>query len=243
MSAKKYSKVCPCCQKIFHKLPNKSYEDFSKRIYCSRQCAGQKISKELFYQERLKHILSKTITTESGCMEWQGYINKSGYGGITISRKPLHAHRWVWILSKGNISKGLHVLHKCDNRKCVNVDHLFLGTNEDNHKDKVSKGRQAKGVMFPFTKITEKEVDEMILLAKSGNAYKDIGIKFNICKEHVSRLLLQNGFSKIKIGVKEEKLVIKLAQKGISYTQIGKELNITRGHASHIAIKNGIHRR
>ena len=243
MSAKNNSKICPCCQKIFHKLPNKSYEDFSKRIYCSIQCAGQKIPKKLFYKERLNHILSKTITTESGCMEWQGYINKSGYGGITISRKPLPAHRWVWILSKGNIPKGLHVLHHCDNRKCVNIDHLFLGTNNDNTMDKVSKGRQAKGSMFPFTKITENEIQKIILLAKSGVDYKTIGLQFNIHKVHVYRILSQNGFSKRKIGENEEKVIIELAQKGVSYAQIGKELNITRSHASHIAIKNGIHRR
>ena len=67
-------------------------------------------------------------------------------------------------LIKGRIPKGLHVLHKCDNPKCCNPEHLFLGTNLDNINDMLSKGRNAKGFMFPHTKLSSMDKEKIILL-------------------------------------------------------------------------------
>lgn len=89
---------------------------------------------------RFMKYVSKTET----CWEWVGSKFPKGYGQFQVDYKPGQAHRWAWIFFKGEIPVGLHVCHKCDNRSCVNPEHLFLGTNEDNHKDKVFKGRQAR---------------------------------------------------------------------------------------------------
>jgi hypothetical protein len=88
------------------------------------------------------------------CWEWTGAAIAKGYG--KISRGPrgggqLAAHRVSWILAKSEIPDGQMVLHRCDNRLCVNPSHLFLGTNTDNMRDMVSKGRnwQAKVTHCP----------------------------------------------------------------------------------------------
>jgi len=80
--------------------------------------------------------------SSSECWEWAGGL-RDGYGRIKINYKNYNAHRLVYELTYGLIPKGMCVLHKCDNRKCCNPEHLFLGTNNDNVKDKVSKNRQS----------------------------------------------------------------------------------------------------
>ena len=82
----------------------------------------------------------------SGCLEWTGYINARGYGCFGLKSQSRLAHRVAYILANGGIPEGLFVLHRCDNRKCCNSEHLFAGTNDDNMKDMVRKGRQAKQI-------------------------------------------------------------------------------------------------
>jgi len=97
--------------------------------------------------------------TDEGCWEWSGGLYSSGYGQFRGSET--RAHRMAFVLTKGKIPKGQIVCHSCDNKKCVNPDHLFLGTTQDNIDDKVSKGRQAQGETQHLSKFTEKQVLEI----------------------------------------------------------------------------------
>ena len=91
----------------------------------------------------------KFLRPEEGCWEWIAAIGNHGYGVFTISTKVhITAHRYAWEISNGKIPDGMHVCHKCDNRKCVRPSHLFLGTNVDNITDSVKKGRR-KGIARP----------------------------------------------------------------------------------------------
>lgn len=91
----------------------------------------------------LESIKRKSKKMPSGCIHFTGCICKtSGYGKIWLNGVTLNAHRAVWILTKGPIPKGLFVCHACDNRKCINIDHLWLGTHRENVKDMIDKGRQ-----------------------------------------------------------------------------------------------------
>ena len=75
------------------------------------------------------------------CWEWKAYISTKGYGRIYAHNKVEGAHRIAWELTNGPIPSNKLVLHKCDNRKCVNPNHLYLGTHSDNICDAVERKR------------------------------------------------------------------------------------------------------
>ena len=144
-------------------------------------------------RERLMQILGKTSTTDGGCMEYKGCKQANGYTRITVNRKSDYGHRHVYRLAKGVILDGLDVCHACDNRKCINPDHLFLGTRKENMQDAVKKGRQAKGLMLPHTKLSEDDVMLIVELAKKGTPYKYIAPIYGVCKSYIGQLARKNG--------------------------------------------------
>lgn len=99
-----------------------------------------------------------------GCIEWQGARDPNGYGRLTIQRHSLYAHRWTWEQAYGAIPKGLCVCHKCDNPSCINLDHLWLGTHQENMADSSSKGRARggrHGMQHGLHKLTDEQVREI----------------------------------------------------------------------------------
>lgn len=95
------------------------------------------------------------IIRPSGCWEWTLAPLRSGYGRLTIGAGTVLAHRLSYQLNVGPIPDGMDILHSCDNRMCVNPEHLFPGTHRDNMDDMVRKGRQ-------FSKLSISEQAEIV---------------------------------------------------------------------------------
>lgn len=77
----------------------------------------------------------------NGCWNWTRRIGRGGYGNASYRGKNVQAHRLAWSLFRGPIPEGMLVCHSCDNRRCVNPAHLWLGTQKDNLGDRDAKGR------------------------------------------------------------------------------------------------------
>jgi len=96
----------------------------------------------------MQRFWAKVEKMPSECWEWRGAGDNRGYGQVVYLGMKYKAHRFSWMLLHKTIPEGVMVLHKCDNRCCVNPDHLFLGTAKDNMQDCISKGRHRPGRAF-----------------------------------------------------------------------------------------------
>lgn len=92
-----------------------------------------------------KSRFSNKITITDTCHNYIDKKRKNGYGNFKYEGITYSAHRFSYMIHKGEITKGLFVLHTCDNRLCVNPDHLYVGTVQDNANDRVKRGRGAIG--------------------------------------------------------------------------------------------------
>lgn len=106
-------------------------------------------------------------------------LNRDGYAHITRNGVSQSTHRFIWEQCFGEIPEGMVVMHKCDNKKCINPEHLKLGTQQENMKDMVEKDRSMKGEKNYSSKLT----DEQIRAIRADNrTLKEIAEEYGVGK-------------------------------------------------------------
>jgi len=146
---------------------------------------------QLWWQQR-------SIVSENGCMEWRGATKGNGYGNVRCGTRNIPAHRLVMMQITESELSGLDVCHQCDNRLCVNPDHLFVGTRKLNMVDAVNKGRQAKGSMLPQTKLSDHDKARIMSRVHGGELYKSIAKDFGVCRQIIGKVAIANGVRRNK---------------------------------------------
>lgn len=119
------------------------------------------------------------------CWPWTGGGKGNGYGNVRINGTNIASHRLSYLLFVGEIPIGMEVCHTCDNRHCVNPDHLLVGTRKDNVADMVHKGRAAGGKR---KWLKEDHVQEILRRLSSGHSRRKISVQMNINYSTVSAI-------------------------------------------------------
>jgi DNA-binding CsgD family transcriptional regulator len=201
----------------------------------------------LVVQERIEN----SITSKKDC--WLSNYNPSTEKPqILINGTVYRLTRVVYKLYKGKDPGGFYVCHTCDNPRCINPDHLWLGTSADNMKDKVNKNRQLKGSTIPSSKLTEEKIKEIKnLLIENKLTLKQIKDRFGVGIRTISEINSGKRWSHVegvgtkikttqggrKLSSEQVERIKKLLLEGMSCTEIGQLFGVSRSTVQ--SIKQG----
>jgi hypothetical protein len=142
-------------------------------------------------------LMARCVKTPT-CWEWTGSADKRGYGRLNIGEVPMLAHRLSWQAFRGPIPEGAHVLHRCDNPRCIRPEHLFLGDHAMNMADKMAKKRHRYGVSrgsdHGMARLNEAQVRE--IRASSGPS-RIVAEKYGISGRQVRDIRTGNSWKHV----------------------------------------------
>ena len=187
------TKNCEKCGSVYPRNTQYSQKQWDKSRYCSRECSSRKFEKQNPMDGFFSHV---SIDPSTHCWNWIGARDATGYGFFGGIR----AHRHMWMNGIGDIPNGLWVLHRCDNRSCVNPAHLFLGTLQDNVDDMWMKGRgnPRVGESNHLAKLTEADV---LAIRDDPRLQEDIARDYGIVQTTVSAIKTKRTWAHVKSEV------------------------------------------
>ncbi len=131
-------------------------------------------------------LLAATRAETDDCIEWRFAMHKTGYGRSGADL----AHRAAYAIVNGGIPEGAWILHRCDNRPCINPRHLFLGDRRANIDDMVAKGRSVRGVKQHRAKLDPEKVRLIRWLYAEGVGQRELGRQFGVSQSTIRPLLI-----------------------------------------------------
>jgi DNA-binding transcriptional regulator YiaG len=146
------------------------------------------------------HSFWEKVKKKAGCWEWRGACNSSGYGVVSWRGKRYTAHRVAaWLVglvtelsAPANPAEKTHVLHKCDNRKCCNPKHFFVGSYTDNQIDAYRKKRreQPRGEAHANAKLTDKQATEIRrVYTVHGLSQQTLANRYDVSQTAISKII------------------------------------------------------
>lgn len=176
------------------------------------------------------------IILDTPCWIWTAYTFSKGYGQFWNGSRIMLAHRYSWELHYGTLPKNLFICHKCDNPPCVNPEHLFLGTHQDNMDDMIAKNRD-----YHNKKLTDAQV---LQIYNSIKPAKDVAEEYKVHVSTIHEIKRGVTYKKVtehhfkKVGKGRQKLtdeqVLLIFSSPKTLRQIGEEFNITPEMVSYI---------
>lgn len=151
-------------------------------------------------EQLVERFHAKWRLDDSGCWLWIASVAGKGYGQIKVprERRQEYAHRLSYMIHKGEIPAGLQVCHTCDVLRCVNPEHLFLGSSAENHADMKAKGRHLYGDRNTSARLTEKDVRGILAMLAQGLPQTKIAKVYDLAQSSVSRISRKERWAHIK---------------------------------------------
>lgn len=132
-------------------------------------------------EEKFHRHIEKT----ESCWNWTGTLDRYGYGKLRLGNRTFKAHRYSYQYHYGDFDESLHVLHHCDHPRCVNPNHLFLGTNRDNVEDRTAKKRHGQ----TSKRLTTNEKKAILTSVQQGQPLQSVAQQFQVHISTIRRVL------------------------------------------------------
>ena len=138
-----------------------------------------------------KLMANVSFEPNSGCWIWTGGVSGNGYGYANVNGKQVRAHRAVFEAMRRSIPDGGCACHRCDNKLCVNPDHIFIGSHAENMADMRSKHRHRPpiGERSGTAKLTAEQVREIRDMASWYVPHQEIADRFGVTRSHISHIV------------------------------------------------------
>lgn len=192
---------CALCDGLIPWTKNDRKGAYAKRRFCSNNCRliAMKTAAATADGQKQRFMLKVATGQDGTCWRWIGAFNQNGYGYFLLGGRLMHAHRASYALFRGDVPKDKNVCHACDNRWCVNPDHLWIGTQRQNVHDAMAKGRSVppprtdwRNRIKPhhWQRLSVDQAKEIIRRLARGEKHELIAQDFGINSRTVSKIKL-----------------------------------------------------